>query len=254
MSGVWTEIVSSPSASRSRSGDERCAITAIRLTTSSISLRVSGQVDSELAGLGDELRVVGELAVDLSRRQPDAVGAEGDVVVEHGELDLAAAARNPPQLVERTRRDDRLQLRHVAGDSRTPSRTTGRSPSRPSRAGRTPRRTKTPVSTGRDSSRPAARPTHAIASSSGSASSVDVGAPSTSGSRGKSSTAYVRSLYEADPLVTSSVFSSAWYSISTSSAGSWRTMSPSSRPGTTALPSPADIGIERPYESKAPYR
>ena len=102
-----------------------------------------------------------------------------------------------------------------------------------------PRRTKTPVSTGRDSSRPAALPTHAIASSSGSASSDDVGAPSTSGSRGKSSTAYVRSRYEAEPLVTSSVFSSAWYSISTSSAGSWRTMSPSSLPGTTALPSPS---------------
>ena len=59
-----------------------------------------------------------------------------------------------------------------------------------------------PVSTGRDSSRLAARLTREIVSSSGSASSVESAACAGSGRRGKSSTAYVRSRDSEEPLDT----------------------------------------------------
>ena len=41
----------------------------------------------------------------------DAVGAEDDLVLVHAELDLVAALRDPPELRERARRDDRLEVR-----------------------------------------------------------------------------------------------------------------------------------------------
>ena len=57
-----------------------------------------------------------------------------------------------------------------------------------------PNCTRMPVSTGRDSSRDAARATRAIVSSSDSRSTANVATASTSGSRGKSSALYVLSV------------------------------------------------------------
>ncbi len=54
--------------------------------------------------------MVRELAVDAARRQPRAFGAERDVVVEQPELQLVCRAGDPCQLLERARRDDRLEV------------------------------------------------------------------------------------------------------------------------------------------------
>ena len=93
---------------------------------------------------------------------------------------------------ERAARDDRLELGHGSLEN------VGLLHREPVRVGRrhdelaAPRTaTRMPVSTGRDSSRDAARATRAIVSSSDSRSTANVATASTSGRRGKSSALYV---------------------------------------------------------------
>src|SRR6266550_2764744 len=101
------------------------------------------------------------------------------------------------------------------------------------------KRTRIPVNTGRDSSRDAERATRETVSSSDSRSTVNVPTASRSGSRGKSSAAYVWSVDVDEPDVMRTTLSSARCSIVTSLSGSNRTRSTSSRPGTTTEPSPS---------------
>src|SRR5205823_2489868 len=52
--------------------------------------------------------------VDSAGRQPDAVDPKHDLVVLDAELDLLGPARNSPELLEGTRRDDRLEIGDLA--------------------------------------------------------------------------------------------------------------------------------------------
>ncbi len=68
--------------------------------------------------LGKQLAVVRELAVDAARREPRAVGAEDDVVLLQPELHLVCAGCDAGELLQRARRDDRLELRQRPFDRR----------------------------------------------------------------------------------------------------------------------------------------
>jgi len=100
--------VSSPSANRSCSGVARWIITdARRHDLEQLDARY-GQLVLEL--LRQQLPVVRELSVDASRRQPDAVGCEDDLVLVHANVDVVAATRNASELLQRTAWNDRLEL------------------------------------------------------------------------------------------------------------------------------------------------
>ena len=100
------------------------------------------------------------------------------------------------------------------------------------------KRTRIPVSTGRDSSREAERATRSMVSSNASR-SIACSWASTAGSRGKSSALKTcsRELYEPETICT--VPSSGRYSIVTSLSGSRRASSTSGLPGITTAPSPS---------------
>ena len=100
------------------------------------------------------------------------------------------------------------------------------------------KRTRMPVSTGRDSSREADRATRSTVSSSASR-SIECSCASTAGSRGKSSAlkTFRRELYGPETICT--VPSSGRYSIVTSLSGSSRASSTSGLPGMTTAPSPS---------------
>ena len=100
------------------------------------------------------------------------------------------------------------------------------------------KRTRIPVSTGRDSSREAERATRSMVSSSASR-SIACSWASTAGRRGKSSALKTcrRELYEPETICT--VPSSGRYSIVTSLSGSRRASSTSGLPGMTTAPSPS---------------
>ena len=100
------------------------------------------------------------------------------------------------------------------------------------------KRTRIPVSTGRDSSREAERATRSMVSSSASR-SIACSWASTAGSRGKSSALKTcsRELYEPETICT--VPSSGLYSSVTSVSGSRRASSTNGLPGMTTAPSPS---------------
>ena len=91
-SGVRADTVSSPSANASRSGAFFCASSEMRRTTSVISVRRQRQL--VLVGVGQQLAVVGELAVDQPRREHDAAGLEDDLVRAHRDAE-ASRPRSP---------------------------------------------------------------------------------------------------------------------------------------------------------------
>ena len=102
------------------------------------------------------------------------------------------------------------------------------------------KRTRMPVSTGRDSSRDAARETRCTVSSSDD-DSISCSGTSTGGSRGKSSAAKMLIRPEYAPDSIDATPSSGLYAIVTSFAGSSRTMSPRSFAGMTTAPSPSTV-------------
>ena len=77
-SGVWAETFTSPSVKLRRSGAFFWAMRLMRRTTSRSSSRDTRQL--VLVGLGQQLAVVGELAVDQPARERDAADLEHDLV------------------------------------------------------------------------------------------------------------------------------------------------------------------------------
>ena len=102
------------------------------------------------------------------------------------------------------------------------------------------KRTRMPVSTGRDSSREAARETRWTVSSSD-ADSISWSGTSTDGSRGKSSAAKTLTRPEYEPDSIDATPSSARCAMVASLAGSRRTTSPRSFAGITTAPSPSTV-------------
>ena len=152
---VCAETVSSPSAKRSRSGELRCAITDD--AADDVEQLLARQRHLVLERLGQQLLVVRELAVDPARRQPDVAGAEDDVVLLHAELELV-----PPPARSARAPSARAPGRSPRARAPRPSSSVSLTDSRyESVAAITSlpasKRTRTPVSTGRDSSRDAAR-------------------------------------------------------------------------------------------------
>ena len=110
------------------------------------------------------------------------------MVLVDTELDDRAPGRDARELRQCTGRDDRLEL--GPGLSSVVSFTDSRYESVAAMTSLpAPKRTRIPVSTGRDSSRDAERETRSIVSSSDGRSTREVATTSTSGSRGKSSAA-----------------------------------------------------------------
>ena len=73
--------------------------------------RLAGGRDLGLEGLREKLLVVRELAVDPAAREPDVAGVEDDVVLVDAELNLAGAACQARELLQRSGGNDRVELR-----------------------------------------------------------------------------------------------------------------------------------------------
>ncbi len=159
-SWLCAETVSSPSAKRRRSG--RVPLRHHGGAANDVEHLGARQRQLDLVGLRDQLLVVRELAVDPAGRQPHVADTEDDVVVVDAEPHRLGAAGEPRHLGQRPGRDDRLELRARASRAPSPSPRAGTSRSPPSRGVCPSKRTRMPVSTGRDSSREADRDTRSI--------------------------------------------------------------------------------------------
>ncbi len=200
---------------------------------------VAGKLELVLELLGEELLVVRELAVDPPARQPHAAGPEHDVVLLHGELHRLGAATDPRELLERSRRDDRLELGQRAGkrgllDGQPVgvrrghdelARLEAHEDARENRAALVARRRATDPRDGLEEH----LGVHLLQRY-----GVEVRAGSGSPRRHRCGCGTSRA-----PLVITSTDSSGRCSSVTSGSGSARAMSRSSRPGTTTVPSPA---------------
>ena len=87
-------------------------------TTDDLEQRRPRCRDLDLEGLRQKLLVVRELPVDASAGQPDVAGTEDHVVLVDAELDVLGARRDANELLEGSRRDDRLEIGAAGGQRR----------------------------------------------------------------------------------------------------------------------------------------